>query len=291
MPASLPPQPEPAPAPLLRRFSGWISRALAALCPPGIEPIWVWAEKHYYVIVSQRSGQFRIANAPWTKAIYERAKMRNIRKLVLLCAAQSGKTEILLVLMAWTVAEDPGPGMVVAASKEDVEEFWLERLLPSLRGCKPAADRIPKDDRSLAKICAIHFPGGTLEGVGAKARSKLQSRPRRYLFLDEVRNWASWALPMVLKRVRTYSKNSLTTIASTPALVGDTMDTEFNSGTQEHFHVECPACGKKLTYLRFRRVKKRGQAPRRMPFLWRRVHLARSQSPFLHPSRKTLPSA
>ena len=165
-------------------------------------------------------------------------------------------TELLLVTMTWTVAEDPGPGMLVMASKDDVEEFWLERLLPTLRGCKPTADRIPKDDRSLAKICAIHFPGGTLEGVGAKARSKLQSRPRRYLWLDEVRNWAPWALPMVLKRARTYSKNSLTIVASTPDLVGDTMDTEFLSGTQEHFHVQCPQCGKRLTYLRFRRVKK-----------------------------------
>jgi phage terminase large subunit GpA-like protein len=131
--------------------------------------------------------------------------------------------------------------MWVTSSDEEALKFANERLMPSLRTCAPVAKQIP-NDRSLAKSMEILFPTMMLEVVGANSKAKLQSRTRRFLLLDEVRNWPAWALPMVLKRVRTWW-NSRVVILTTPGMERDTVHMEFLNGSQNRYHVPCLACG------------------------------------------------
>lgn len=124
--------------------------------------------------------------------------------------------------------------------------------MPSLRLCPPVAKQIP-GDRTLAKSMEILFPTMMLEVVGANSKAKLQSRSRRFLLLDEVRNWPAWALPMVLKRVRTWW-NSRVVILTTPESDRDTVHMQFLEGSQNHYHVPCQSCGVKGP-LRFENLK------------------------------------
>jgi hypothetical protein len=231
----------------------WLLPAFTALKPPDKRHMDLWAEEHYEVAVSARPGKWRTSNAPWVRKMMRKIQDARIRVVVVQCSAQSSKTETMIVILAWIIAEDPAPTMWVTNNKEEAEKIMLERIWPTLRACKPVAVKIP-DDRSLAKQCEIHFPGMTFEAGGANSKGFLQSRPRRNLLLDEVRSWKPWALPMVLKRVRTWW-NSRVVIATTPAKVGDTADREYKAGTQEHYHVACPKCGRKISDLRFR-IKK-----------------------------------
>jgi hypothetical protein len=132
---------------------------------------------------------------------------------------------------------------IPTSSDEEALKFCNERLMPSLRLCPPVAKQIPPE-RTVAKSMEIMFPTMMFEAVGANSKAKLQSRARRFLLLDEVRNWPSWALPMVMKRVRTFW-NSRIVILTTPEAEKDTVHMQFLEGTQNRYHVPCMSCGVK----------------------------------------------
>jgi phage terminase large subunit GpA-like protein len=163
-----------------------------------------------------------------------------VRTLSIMCSAQSAKTETMIACLCWLIAEDPGPTMWVTSNEDEALKFAKERLMPSLRACPLVSHLIPKD-RNLAKTKEIYFPHMTLEIVGSNAPSKLQSKPRRWLLLDEVRNWPSGALPMVLKRTRTFW-NARQVIISTPDNEHDTVHQEYLRGNQQVWKVKCPKC-------------------------------------------------
>jgi len=216
--------------------------AALAWKPADIRPPWQWAEDNYIVPVSSMAGPWRSANSPWVCGPMEDFANNAIRQITVLCSAQSSKTETMLALLCWIVAEDPSPTMWVTSDDEEALKFCNERLMPALRACPPVAKQIP-DDRTLAKNMEILFPTMMLECVGAKSKAKLQSRSRRFLLLDEVRNWPDWALPMVMKRPRTWW-NSRIVILTTPNDEHDTVHMQFLEGTQNHYHVPChnPEC-------------------------------------------------
>jgi phage terminase large subunit GpA-like protein len=213
--------------------------------PADMRPPWQWAEDNYMVPVSSIPGLWKSANSPWVKRPMEDLANNAIRQITVLCAAQAAKTETMLALLCWIVAEDPSPTMWVTSSDEEALKFCNERLMPALRLCPPVAKQIP-DERTLAKSMEILFPTMMLECVGANSKAKLQSRSRRFLLLDEVRNWPDWALPMVMKRTRTWW-NSRIVILTTPEKDHDTVHMQFLEGSQSRYHVPCqnPACGVK----------------------------------------------
>jgi len=210
--------------------------------PADQRPPWQWCEDYYEVPVSNIPGKWRSENSPWVRKLMTDFADNSIRQITVLCSAQSSKTETMLALLSWIVAEDPSPTMWVTSSDEEALKFCNERLMPSLRLCEPVAKQIP-DNRTLAKSMEILFPTMMLEVVGANSKAKLQSRSRRFLLLDEVRNWHDWALPMVKMRVRTWW-NSRIVILTTPGEDHDVVHTEFLEGNQQHYHVPClnPAC-------------------------------------------------
>lgn len=220
--------------------------------PADLRPPWQWCEDNYTPPVSSMPGKWRSTNSPWVKQVMEDFANNAIRQITVLCSAQSSKTETMLALLAWIVAEDPSPTMWVTSSDEEALKFCNERLMPALRLCPPVAKQIP-DDRVLAKSMEILFPTMMLECVGANSKAKLQSRSRRFLLLDEVRNWPDWALPMVMKRSRTWW-NSRLVILTTPEKDHDTVHQQFLEGSQNHYHVPCQSCGVKAP-LNFENLK------------------------------------
>jgi phage terminase large subunit GpA-like protein len=211
---------------------------MAAWRPPDRRPIYEWAEENYFVPRGALRGWYRADNAPWTKGVLDAFVDPLVREITVMCSAQSSKTETMLLLLAWMIAEDPGDCMWVTSTKDEAEMFWIERMLPALEACPRTAELIPRD-RRLSKNCEIHFRTMTLELIGANNLAKLQSKPRRYLMLDEVRNWKPRALPTVLKRVRSYW-NSKTVILSTPGSEKDAVHQHFLAGDQQVYFVVCP---------------------------------------------------
>jgi phage terminase large subunit GpA-like protein len=170
-----------------------------------------------------------------------------VKTISVMCSAQSAKTETMLVMLDWIISEDPGPTMWVTSNDDEALKFCIERLMPTLYNCDKVKDLMPKNltgsiDRRKAKAQEIHFPRMTLEVIGSNSESKLQSKPRRWLLMDEVRNWPDGALPTVLKRTRAYY-NAKRVIISTPDKQHDAVHQNFLQGDQRHWHFPCPVCG------------------------------------------------
>lgn len=170
-----------------------------------------------------------------------------IHTISVLCSAQSAKTETMLGCLNWLIENDPGPCMWVTSNEEEALKFCTERAMPSLRACPKINVQMPRQengdfDRRLVKSQEIYFPRMPLEFIGSNSEGKLQSKPRRWLMLDEVRNWPAGALPMVLKRTRAFW-NARRVIISTPDMEHDAVHQEFLKGDQRHYYCACPTCG------------------------------------------------
>ena len=208
--------------------------------PADNRPPWQWAEDNFIVSVSPFPGKWKSANSPWVREFMEVFADNRVRTLSIMCSAQSAKTETMMACLCWLIAEDPGPCMWVTSNEEEALKFAKERMMPSLKSCPLIKGLLPSS-RELLKSKEVFFPHMTLEIVGSNAPSKLQSKPRRWLLLDEVRNWPPGALPTVLKRTRTFW-NARQVIISTPDQEHDTVHQEYLRGDQRSWHINCPKC-------------------------------------------------
>lgn len=220
--------------------------------PPSREPPWKWAER--YVTVDKTSpfpGKFRADTAPWTKELMEVFADNRIQDISVLCSAQSAKTQTIMILLAWAIAEDPGPIMWVMAAQDEAKTFARTRLMPTLESVDPIRRILPS--RFEITNLEINFPNAPLIINGANSQSKLQSKPIRWLFLDEVRNYPPGAYDMVLKRTTAFWNARRVTI-STPDLLDDVVDRAFKAGDQRHFYFPCSSCGQEQL-LKFEQLK------------------------------------
>jgi phage terminase large subunit GpA-like protein len=209
---------------------------------------WQWAEDNVWVDkTSAFPGRYRASTAPWTKELMEVFADNEVREVSVMCSAQSGKTQALMVLLAWAIVEDPGPAMWVLAAQDEAEDFMQTRLLPTLMEC-PSIRRMMPRERSGKRKGTIDFASMPLMVRGAGSPSKLQSVPIRWLILDEVRNYPTGALEMVKKRVRAQWNSKVVQI-STPHFENDAVHQSFLDGDQRRFEWPCQACGMFFTPL------------------------------------------
>jgi phage terminase large subunit GpA-like protein len=195
-------------------------------------------------------GKWRSDNSPWVREILEVFADKSVNELSVMCAAQSAKTQTIMVAMLWAVKQDPGPIQWVMAAADEAKVFARTRLIPQIKGCAIVNDLLSGEEPGLTEI---NFPGAAFLLTGANSKSKLQSNPKRYLFLDEVRNYPPGAYEMVRKRVRAFWDSKICTI-STPDLANDHVHRSYLAGDQRKWHFPCPSCGQ-LQQLAFAQLR------------------------------------
>lgn len=217
--------------------------------PADRRTIWEWSEDNIFVDRSSNlPGKWKSENSPQSRQIMEDFQDNRVESIAIQCSAQSSKTQTIMNCIAWAISEDPGTMLLVMATKDEVREFQEERLVPMIMACEKTR-KLLADGRYAIRKGEIRFKTCTLYLVGANAMSRLQSKPIRWLILDEVRNYPPRALPTVLKRTRSFW-NSRTVIISTPSEKDSTLDLWFQGGNQNKFHFHClnPECSERQAY-------------------------------------------
>ena len=197
---------------------------------------------------SPMPGRWRSDSSPWVRAVMEDFSNNGIRDIAVQCAAQSSKTQTVICCACWAISEDPGPGLWVTSTKDELRDFVRDRLTPTFENCRPVKARMGEPT-----MTGFIFDGMAFYCAWAGSKARLQSKPIRWLFCDEVRNYPPGRLEMVLKRTRSFW-NSRRFLISTPGTKGDAMDTAFRAGDQRHWHFECPHCHH-LQRLKFEQLK------------------------------------
>lgn len=142
------------------------------------------------------------------------------------------------------MTNDPGNIMIAQTQEESARKFAADEIGKVFRHCSPVMERMIGEKTIFKK----GFYGGSLSVVWSTAENSFRGPTIRYLFLDEVSNWADdvegagCPIDMAIVRTETISQRKIV-IGSTPKHTGTCKITrEFLLTDQRYYYVPCPHC-------------------------------------------------
>lgn len=174
-----------------------------------------------------------------------------VKEIVVMAAAQTGKSEALLNLIGYHIDLDPAPILIMQPSLEMARAFSQDRITaglidttPCLRG--KVAEAKAKDSGNT--ILSKSFPGGHVTLVGSNSPASLASRPIRIVMCDEVDRYPASAgeegdpIALAKKRSATFWNRKIL-LTSTPTVKGASrIESAYEESDQRRYYVKCPHC-------------------------------------------------
>lgn len=110
-----------------------LARCVATLKPPPELTLSQWADRYRMLSAesSAEPGRWHTDKAPYQREIMDAIGDAHIRRVVIMCAAQLGKTELLLNILGYFMAYAPAPILVILdlLDKEEIKYRSEKRLL------------------------------------------------------------------------------------------------------------------------------------------------------------------
>jgi phage terminase large subunit GpA-like protein len=227
-------------------------RCVALLRPPPGLTLSQWADT-YRMLSPENSaspGRWHTDSAPYQREIMDAIGDPHVRKVVIMSAAQIGKTAMLMNMLGYYMHYYPAPVLVMQPTLEMGQTFSKDFLAPMIRDTPVLAKLVDTKSRySGNTIMKKNFPGGHVTIIGANSPASLASRPIKVLLCDEVDRYPESAgtegdpLLLAQKRQTTFWDKK-TVIVSTPTIKGHSrIETEYMETTREEWTVPCPGCG------------------------------------------------
>ena len=241
-----------------------VQRTLDAVKPPPDLSISEWADQ-YRVLSSEASseyGAWNTSRAEYQRGIMDAISDDNIEEVTIMSCAQVGKTEMILNLIGYHVAQDPAPMLVVQPTLEMAQTFSKDRLAPMVRDCPTLADKIkdPRARDSGNSILKKQFAGGHITMCGANSPSSLASRPVRLVLCDEVDRFPNSAgtegdpIDLAKRRATTFTNRKIVMVSTPTVKDASRIEAAFEETDKREYHVPCKDCGEEQV-LRWSNVK------------------------------------
>lgn len=166
-----------------------LARCVATLKPPPELTLSQWADRYRMLSAesSAEPGRWHTDKAPYQREIMDAIGDAHIRRVVIMCAAQLGKTELLLNILGYFMAYAPAPILVMQPTLDMGQTFSKDRLAPMIRDTPVLRGLVDVKSRYAGNtILKKNFPGGHITIVGANSATGLASRPIKVLLADEV---------------------------------------------------------------------------------------------------------
>lgn len=223
-----------------------------ALKPPPKLTVSQWADQYRQLSSesSAEAGRWSTSRAEYQRGMMDAVSDPQIETVVLMTAAQIGKTELINNVVGYHIHQDPAPMLIVQPTLEMAQTWSKDRLAPAIRDTPVLSDKI-KDPRSRdSGNTTLHkvFPGGHVTACGANSPSSLASRPCRLILCDEVDRYpvsaGSEGDPVGLaKRRSTTFWNRKIILVSTPTDRGHSrIEQAYEESDRRKFYVSCPDC-------------------------------------------------
>lgn len=213
--------------------------------------LWADAERRLSPEASAEPGQWHTTRAEYQRGIMDAIGDPRVETVVVMSAAQVGKTESVLNCIGFYVAHDASPILVVQPTLEMATAFSTDRLSPMFRDTPTLRDKIgdPRSRDSGNTILHKQFPGGHITMAGANSPSSLASRPIRIVLCDEVDRYPPSAgtegdpVNLARKRSQTFWNRKLV-MTSTPTVKGASrIEMAYEASDRRRYWVPCPHCG------------------------------------------------
>lgn len=203
-------------------------------------------------------GVYSFDKVPFYREILEQLTKPEIELVSLMIAAQSGKTQFLIIIaLLWSIRNST-PVYFAVPTKAVADDHFLNKLMPIVNASPFLSDLLIKDvttgkvSRKTQKELSVKFVGGgSVHMVFAGSRTFLQSYSTSLLILDEFdkidvsrRKGSSDLLTNALARTSSFaSKNKKVLIASTPTFAHKGIDAIRDVSTKFIYKYACPHCG------------------------------------------------
>lgn len=245
----------------------WLLAALQVLRPAEKLTVSEWADR-YRVLDSKTSaepGQWSTDRTPYLRGIMDAFTDPRVEEIIFVKPTQVGGTECLNNMLAYAVAQDPSPALVVYPTLELAQYTSKNRLRPMFELSPEVSSRFKADE---SKELELQFDGMYTVISGANSPASLASRPIRFLFMDEVdkypKNSGKEASPRSLarERTKTFAFNKKIVETSTPTLKkGPIWKAWENADVKLQYYMPCPHCGHSQTF-KFKQIKYNKELPK-----------------------------
>jgi phage terminase large subunit GpA-like protein len=196
---------------------------------------------------SAEAGPWRSSRVPYTRAICKAAADPRIKRVVMVMASQSSKTECMLNILGHRLDDDPAPVIMVLPTQRLATSMSQSRLMPmiaSTAGLREKLDRRKTSNKTTEKYIA----GQRLGLAWAGSATELSSHPAALILIDELDRMDADVsgegdpVSLAEARITTFPDGKLI-IASTPTLEGASrIWSLYESGTMEVWTWPCPDC-------------------------------------------------
>jgi phage terminase large subunit GpA-like protein len=226
--------------------------------PPPDLKVSEFADQELIVTTGPLAGtHWQTAFAPYQRGILDAFHEPGVEIAVVMGSSQWGKTSCAVCVVAFHVAHDPCPILIVEPTVDPMaKDFAKNRLDPVIAASPMLRETVSKrrakdaSNTTLAKT----FRGGSLSIGGANSAASLAARSIRLLVLDEVDRYPpelpgeGSTLAIAFKRTAAYRRRRRILMLSSPTLKGAPIDVWYHRGDQRRYHVPCPSCGTMRPY-------------------------------------------
>ena len=228
--------------------------------PPPELSISEWADNYRYLSheASAEPGRWDTSRAEYQREMMDAVK--TCERVIIMTAAQVGKSELLLNTIGYFVDKDPSPILMLQPTLQMGEDFSKDRVEPMIRDTPCLSAKISqkartRDNNILHKKFAN---SAVLTITGANSPASLASRPIRILLCDEVDRYPESAgsgdrsegdpLSLAMKRTANFWNRRIV-LVSTPTLKSiSRIEKAYALSTREEWCVPCPVCGEYQPY-------------------------------------------
>jgi phage terminase large subunit GpA-like protein len=222
--------------------------------PPANLTVSQWADKNRMLSgkASSEPGPWRTDRTPYLRQIMDDLSARSVvQEVVVMFAAQLGKSETGNNWLGYIIDNEPGPVMVVQPTTDMAKRFGRQRITPMLEESPKLKAKIQanrsRDDANT--MLMKDFAGGVLVISGANSAASLRSMPVRYLFLDEIDAYPldvdGEGDPVALaeKRTSTFARKKVLKVSTPTTKDFSRIESAYDTSNAARFHVACPHCG------------------------------------------------
>ena len=236
--------------------SPWTKAERVAWEIPDAVSVSDWAQKNRVIgSYSAEPGPWRNERAPYLVEIMDAYSDPEVEEISIGGPAQSGKTEAVFNMLAYSVDVDPGPMMYTTARDDDCDIISDDRLWPMFSKDCPALFRhLSGSKRDYNKGEKIKFDRMSLYFASAQSPADLAGKPISRVFLDEVDKYPKSVkdegspAKLAKRRTQTFG-DSKAVYLCTPTTNLGYINKSFKRSNAAHRMVPCPECGEYIRLL------------------------------------------
>lgn len=194
-----------------------------------------------------KPGKVSFADRPYLREPIDAAAEAGVTDVVMVGPTRIGKTFVLRMLFAWTIAFDPAPAMWVDTTVDTAKRVSKKELRPLVEYNACLRQRKPRDRHLFADL-AMHFPGAAFGMVGANSDNQVAGDTVVRVFGNEVGKWRGATdkdaniQEQVRHRTESYDEDRFHVWSCTPDLEeGLTWQLALKGDMRKWFCV-CPRC-------------------------------------------------